>query len=669
MSITRVAGISTVLALAPALWAHGGTYRGPGDTVPSQPGGGGGKTPSPSGPSTPGPSGPSTPGPSGPSTPGPSGPVTGPATGGPARGGPTTGRGMDIGEDLTKWEYWWEFNKDPYINLKRAIHTGGPATGSDDFFIGKGTKLDAENLLRPSQRDILTKVVPKLMDALKESKQRDITSSCLVALAKIGLEEEKALALMKERLPDGDQEVSETAALAMGIMASAKGVDDLIKIATDSPAGRELCKRPTGVNFRTRSFAAYGLGLVAYSTKDIELKTKVFEALKAILADDRMSQRDMRIAAINGMRLLRVEPSEGEKAMALYNSVLESLMGFYDSKKANEEQSQAHVPTAVAKLVGRELDTKGVYKKRFLEDLENNKKSDWIKQSCAMALGSMAKAEEEEYSKALQEYSKKGKDHQARYFSLISCGQIGGEKNRTFLIGQVEDAKKIEKAWAALALGIMNFNQRLADRNAEVDRAAGQVMADQLRKNKNSEVQAGLCVGLGLLGYTEGADDVLETLHKNLKEDSAAGYACLALGLMRHKPAKEEIRAIVEDSLRRPDRLKQAAIALGLLGDKTASDLLIKFLKESHRSLAAISAVANALGFIGDSRSLDPLTEMLFNKDLTDIARAFAAVALGIVADKEEYPWNSKIAVNINYRANTETLTSKDAGTGILDIL
>src|SRR5262245_43172719 len=46
---------------------HGGTYRGPGDTVPPGGGGGGGGG---AGPSTPAPSGPSTGGPSGPSTPG-----------------------------------------------------------------------------------------------------------------------------------------------------------------------------------------------------------------------------------------------------------------------------------------------------------------------------------------------------------------------------------------------------------------------------------------------------------------------------------------------------------------------------------------------------------------------------------------------------------------------
>jgi hypothetical protein len=58
---------------------------------------------------------------------------------------------------------------------------------------------------------------------------------------------------------------------------------------------------------------------------------------------------------------------------------------------------------------------------------------------------------------------------------------------------------------------------------------------------------------------------------------------------------------------------------------------------------------------------------MLGNQDLRDLPRAFAAVALGLVGDKEELPWNSKIAVDNNYRANVETLTG--AGAGILDIL
>jgi HEAT repeat protein len=113
--------------------------------------------------------------------------------------------------------------------------------------------------------------------------------------------------------------------------------------------------------------------------------------------------------------------------------------------------------------------------------------------------------------------------------------------------------------------------------------------------------------------------------------------------------------------------LKQSAIGLGLLGDKKIVPDLITMLGEA-RSLASQAAVASALGFIGDSRSIDPLIAMLESTPgVGATARGFAAVALGIVGDKEALPWNSKISTNINYRANTATLTGE--GQGILDIL
>ncbi|MBI5361635.1 MAG: hypothetical protein HZA53_00560 [Planctomycetes bacterium] len=87
------------------------------------------------------------------------------------------------------------------------------------------------------------------------------------------------------------------------------------------------------------------------------------------------------------------------------------------------------------------------------------------------------------------------------------------------------------------------------------------------------------------------------------------------------------------------------------------------------RGLSAQAAIASALGFIGDARAVDPLVRMLQQGErITDSARGYAAVALGIVADKELLPWNAKLSVGINYRANTTTLTG-EGGTGVLDIL
>jgi hypothetical protein len=61
----------------------------------------------------------------------------------------------------------------------------------------------------------------------------------------------------------------------------------------------------------------YGLGLIAYAHNDVDLKAKIFAALETLIVDERASQRDMRIAAIHGVRLLKVNPSDSEKAQKL----------------------------------------------------------------------------------------------------------------------------------------------------------------------------------------------------------------------------------------------------------------------------------------------------------------------------------------------------------------
>ena len=102
--------------------AHGGNYRGPGDTVPPAGGGSGGGGAGPA----PGPAGPAGPSPTTPSAPGPVGPG---ATPGATNTQIVTGGGGQVGPDLTLWSFWWEFNKEPYLNLKSHIHGGRRRVG------------------------------------------------------------------------------------------------------------------------------------------------------------------------------------------------------------------------------------------------------------------------------------------------------------------------------------------------------------------------------------------------------------------------------------------------------------------------------------------------------------------------------------------------------------
>ena len=174
-------------------------------------------------------------------------------------------------------------------------------------------------------------------------------------------------------------------------------------------------------------------------------------------------------------------------------------------------------------------------------------------------------------------------------------------------------------------------------------------------------------VAAGILGDVEGKPLLLQRLDTE-RDDRARGYVALGLGLMNAREAVERLNTIVPESKYRPELLMQASVALGLLGDKDAVPKLIALLEES-RGLATQASLSRALGFIGDRRSIEPLARMLRNQDLQPGARGFAAAALGIVADKDLLPWNSQIALDLNYRASTATLTNPAGGTGILDIL
>jgi HEAT repeat protein len=430
----------------------------------------------------------------------------------------------------------------------------------------------------------------------------------MVALAKIG-KDPSILPLFKKLLPENDQEVRETAALAMGISALPEAIDDLLHLSRDDEDGRKLVDK-TGVDFRTRSFACYGLGLIAYATTDLAIKNKILDAMKALL-DAQDDRRDVQVAALNTIRLLRPD---------------------------------------MATLVGRS-DEKGDTKKRVLDILEGKQYKQWMHQSAILALGQMAVPEDTKACEAIQDYGSKGRDEQAKYFTCIALGQIGGEKNRDYLRSRLTQGRTqdIQKPWIALGLAIMDYMAREADKSREIDATSGEILA-QFEDMKSPLPSAGLGIALGIMRDKDAGDRLHERMNRVKNDDEAAGYLAVALGLMNYQEAKEDINAMLDKATRRDKLLTQCAIGLGLLGDKEVSLKLTARLKEQN-PVAVFSALAQGLGFIGDRRSISGLVELLSKKDLQPLNRAFAAVALGLVCDKEDLPWNSKISVNINYAA------------------
>lgn len=633
------------LLVVAGLQAHGGQYRGPGFGVPGPRGGG-----------VPG---------TGPRLPGaPAGPA-GPTTGSP------TGGGRPISPETTNWQTWWEFNKDSFLQLRSAV-LSGPVTGSDDFYLGTRRPEQRIDLLAPTDADLEQRIVPALARLLGAERNRDIQSACLVALGKVGrdgpgvdLEKTLSAAIVRD-----DQEIRETAVLSLGIAGRAKGLEPLAALVADTADGRKLVDRAM-VGERTRAFAAYALGVLAWRSKDGAVKQRVHDLLLPRLDDRDEQSRDLRTAAATGLGLLVADPAASAHKRLAWQTAEELMAWFERDLGRGDELVQAHAPIAIARLLGRGSGPLHLScKERFAATLNaTQRRSIPILQSAAVALGMLTlpaeeHAEDAVFSRALRTYWERGHDRQAQFFSLISLGRIGGAANREWLLGTYAHANaSTERPWAALALGLVGEK---AARAGEVDEAIATLLLADLRDAKNDDLQAGLAVALGLTGYQPAVPTVLGLLADREGDERVAGYFCVSLALLGDPSAEPALSSLLERSMRRPFLLQQAAIALGRLGDKSATMRLITMMKNND-SVAVLSALAMALGQIGDRRSIEPLVTMSADEELTKLARAFVAAALGGVGDKDRLPWNVPMSRDCNYAAAVDTLTN--GATGVLDIL
>lgn len=674
-----------VLALGP--WAHaahggtfpplrpGGKYTGPLDI---------GRLPAPK-PQSPGPIA-GQPG----ASPGPGPKPTSPR---PASSPATLGAAVDA----NVWQLWWRFNRHPYLELKAHIHARSATSASDDFFLGQGQKGNLP-ALRPDAERINADIVPVLSRALREERSNDILTGSLIALAKIGANDEHAKGRVREFsmfLSHGSQEVAETAAIALGILAHPAAIADLVDLAHDTERGRKLV-RSTEVSYRTRAFATYGLGLIAYATDDNATRQAIGEVLIDIIEAPAFSTRDIKAAAVTALGLTPIDlaPSipprdsgreRGENTLHVVSRraqvayLLERFAPTRSRARDRQYGVRAHLPTALARLAA---NASSDLKPRVVTDLiaaiESSKESQEIRQSCVLALGVLGDSDADEIDALIRttlvSMIKDGQP-QTRRFALIALAQTGGrrgtgdspraglEEVRKQLMSTLARGKSQLKPWAGLALGVLG--NALGSDGVAPDKEATLALRAQTADCRQPQDIGAYALGLGLRRDALSQELLIEKLELFSADDPRADVA-VALGLLGERSSTEAIQEILVKSKYRPALLARASIGLALLADKSVVPTLVKGLKEAN-SASGQTSFALALGTIGDNRSLDPLIEMLDDEKLTDGARAFAAVALGIICDKEPRPWNSKVSTGINYRATTSTLLGESCG--VLEIL
>jgi len=696
---------SLFLTSVPSL-AHGGTYRGPGDGVP--PGGGGGSGGS-GAPGTPGPGGPSNPGGSGPVTPGSTTPgATGP---GLAGRGPTTGGATQAGPDLSVWDFWWAFNRSPYLDLRQRVRAGSVDSDGDNFYLGRGQAKQGNNTRRPGEDMVRNTVVPALLNVLRTERDNDLLTGALISLAKIGeVQDYDGSGTFQEAivrfLASGEQEVSETAAIALGVLADERAAPVLMSLMRDDPAGRRLVGGKA-VPARTRAFAAYGLGLVGHRTDSNELRREIDAHLIEILDGPRLARPDIKVGALAALGLIPLDWTGSAAATDAVEDVTQdrtAVIRYLVRRMGTDTRGEAgfkdfrvrsQAPIAAARLLAsHESDLPDgalVVRRELIERLlelvdgRTGDKRTEVLQSATIALGMIGNAASGDGAISAQnrrifaELTRIGRDaanNQTEFFALVALAQLGSRKGpgdmprglqtdvQKELIAALARGRGQKKPWAALALGI--FGHGLQESNGVLDAAVVRVLRDVARKGDRPDEAGAYAIALGLVGDVESEDLLLERL-EFFSQDDTRGHIAVGLGLMQARGALEPLTDVLQTSKFRPELLRQAAVGIGLLGDQSAANGLVEMLRTA-RGFQAQAAIANALGTIGAASSVQPLVEMMTDTSITDSARGFAAVALGIVCDKELLPWNSKIAVNSNYRANVATLTNS-MGTGILDIL
>ncbi|MBI4879289.1 MAG: HEAT repeat domain-containing protein [Planctomycetes bacterium] len=620
---------------------HGGVYRGPGDTVPPTDGPGPGTGgPNNGGPVTPGPGGVNTPGGTrGPVTPG-AGPI-GPGGGGSGPRAPITGQGLTgkrggRGEGYEQWQFWWESNKDRYLDLRARLGENTVVSGSAGFLTGMGRKEPAATSRRPTADEVNRRLLPLLRGVLTE-KDAEVVDSAVLAIGRTVRAGSAALVLedIKQVLASEQDTPQQSAILALGVLGSRDAVPWLVEIMNDTPQGRKLLNRTGAIQTLQRSFAAVSLGFIG-SPGTVAL-------LEDCIGKNGNNEIDLRSSAILALGLFK----EGKEDIVQY------LVGLLRDKGL-DRTTRAQIPITLGRL-GKPA---AVAVPQLLKEARSQTTDVRMQESCVIALGLLGNPEDREVLDALYGLIEEGRNQQARHFAFIALAQIGGRAapdpeaheellNRLnrFLMKELASPKiKTHQPWAALALALLgrDYSETSHDR-AQITAK----VAEAFDSSNNAHYQSAFAIALGLLNATPYG----ETLYKRLLDTSDTnlkGYLAVSLGMMRYTRSLETLRNLVLDNRDEKMRL-QVATALGLMADVEAVGTLIDGLRTT-KTLRIVSSMASALGLIGDKSAIASLEEIITDRNLPGLTRGFACVAVGLIGEKTELPWNEPLSANANYR-------------------
>jgi len=672
----------------PPTGGAGGSWTGPGDTVPgggSSGNGGGGNAPPPQAPPVAPPAGPTyAPGAdplAQPRFPGLDG-LPGSATE-PPPPQPTSPPRTDT---LNSWQTWWHYNRWAHLEVDSSLLAD---TESGGFFLGHGEKTQTAPLLRATQNQIRDLVQPALNKALQRGGQADFEIYALHALAKIRgvpqAEDQPDFGdLAKHYMRAANQTIAEKAVLALGIRGEDRFLPWLASILADAPEGRELVGRSL-VGDRLRAFAAYGLGLLGERTHEPAVRVGVYDALSNALPAER---DEVQAACLLAMGLVPmpsgesfVEGGDLFRGKTRVDQVLQVLAFFEDENQSFLARSQA--PNALERLLEGAPDSlRGrVAYPLLVASGPLSREQREVQDAAVIALGKIGRSGTDPIDQEIRDHLervayKSSAERSTRYLAMVALAEAasrrgagdepfaGLESARRVFLRNMQRSRGETLAWTALALGVLEEDAGSRGEVASPD--SGKAVRAALAKARSYEVAGALAISLGMIRDPDAVPLLLERL-EDTGDAFNRGYCSLALGMIGAPSAVEKVREVLAGSTYQSFVVENASIALALLGDQETGLRLFSVLDRSSNPKVQ-SSVASAMGWIRDPRPLGNLCTMLGDTRRNDTARAWTAVALGRICDEDRWPWVGRLSVDVLFDVNLTTLVEPIYESGLLDL-
>ncbi len=523
------------------------------------------------------------------------------------------------------WTRWWALNEERFLDLgaRQRIVT---VTPSDSF--GAPTA------------DTLASVDRRRVDAalrVLAIGSRDEHHSVRVAASRaLGyLAAPQATGDLVRALGDDDLAVRESAVVALGLSDDPRAAEPLVALLDGS-------RKAT---LRVRALAALSLGLLGTADG--------LDALGAV-ATARDLPRDLRVSALIGTGLVRDEAARRvlERALdarwcgAAESAAIAIALGCQRDPAALKplarllRDRRASVRRAAALAIGTFPRNAALSRslraaREHLDDADDTEMGGRARKRLedyiARERAALDKARTDEATRwarlraGLRRVATKDADHGARAHALIALGQVGERVDANLLAGTLRRGRHDHRGFAAVALGIFarRHDALRADVVAELRRVA--------RTERSVDVRGALLVARGLAHDRGAAVDAIADLGAD-REPSLRGYAAITLGLLGERRAARQVADALLD-VRDPDAQRRIAYGLARIGGPREVARFRRALGTDTDVQTRVAA-ATGLAFLGGLDALSALERFLADEGQPALARAQVAEALGLANDR-----------------------------------